>query len=277
MQLRSLCSFIPADSMIAEQIAQPETDPVLLDVADGVATLTLNRPRVHNAMNDELRAALGARFAQVRERDDVRVVLLRGAGRSFCSGRDTTRFVDPAHGSSHAEMIITAQQIRRAQLGCGKPMICALRGHAIGAGAELALGADFRVGAHDMKFSLPEAAYGLVADTGSSTLLTALVGPARAKWILLSAAVVDGDQALQWGLVEWLVAPDELDAFALKLATTLASRPPNAARLQKRLVDIQFEQQIDAGLGREMLAQLDIFASEEYAEVAAARDKARSK
>lgn len=262
--------------MITAAQPSPDTDLVLLDVAGGVATLSLNRPHVHNALNDEMRAALGARFEQVRERDDVRVVLLRGEGKSFCSGRDTTSFVDPAHGSSHADMIHTAQQIRRAQLGCGKPMVCALRGHAIGAGAELALGADIRVGATDLKFSLPEVAYGLVADTGSSTLLTNLVGPARAKWILLSATPVTAEQALQWGLVEWVVPPEELDAVALQLATTLAGRPADAARRQKRLIDVQFEQQVEAGLGREMVAQLEIFDSEEYAQVSAARDKARA-
>lgn len=255
--------------------ADGAADEVLFEVHDGVATITLNRPRVHNAMNDPLRAALAERFREIGERSDVRAALVRGAGPSFCSGRDTTRFVEPGEGSSHAEMIVSAQIVRLRQLGCGKPMIAALHGHAIGAGAELALGCDFRIAARDLRFSLPEAALGVVADTGSSTMLTALAGPARAKWLLLSGLPIGADEALSWGLVEWVVEREELDARARQLAETLARRPPDAVRRQKQLVDGQFFESIRAGMGREMFAQLEILEGEEYDRIRREREAAR--
>lgn len=238
------------------------------EVVGGVATVTLNRPRVHNALNDEMRTLLADAFDEAGRRDDVRAVLLRGNGRSFCSGRDTTRFVAPGEGSSHAEMIVAAQRVRLKQLGCGKPIVGALHGHVIGAGAELALGCDMRVAASDLKFSLPETRHGLVADTGSSTLLTALVGPARAKWILLSGLPISGDQSLQWGLADWVVPPERLEAFARDLATTLASQPPMAVARQKSLIDVQFDREVRAGLAREMDAQLELFAGPERKRIA---------
>lgn len=234
--------------------------PVQFDLQDGVATLTLNRPRVHNALNDAMRQELGDRFDEIRARDDVRVVLLRGEGRSFCSGRDTKGFVDPAPGSTHDALIASAQRVRLNQLGCGKPIICTLQGHVIGAGAELALGCDIRIAAADMQFSLPESAHGLVADTGSSTLLTAVAGPARAKWILLSGLAIGADQALQWNIVEWVVPRAQLDAFAQTRAAVLAGRPWEAVRRQKRLVDCLYDEQVKAGLAREMQAQLELFS-----------------
>ncbi|MFA7668610.1 MAG: enoyl-CoA hydratase/isomerase family protein [Burkholderiaceae bacterium] len=250
--------------MVETQGQQAPQDPVIFDVHEGVAIITLNRPQVHNALNDPMRDALTRCFEEAGQRDDIRAVLLMGRGKSFCSGRDTKGFVDPAHGASHSALIATAQQVRRRQLGCGKPMVCALQGHAIGAGAELALGCDIRVAAHDMKFSLPEVPYGLVADTGSSTLLTALVGPARAKWILLSGLPVTAGDAQSWGLVEWVVAPETLEQKSLEIVTTLASRPVAALRQQKRLIDVQFAPLIETGLAREMAAQLQLFDSGEY-------------
>ena len=250
--------------MIETRHPHADENEVELDVQEGVAIITLNRPQVHNALNDPMRSALTHCFEVVRRRDDVRAVLLRGRGKSFCSGRDTKGFVDPAHGASHSALIAAAQQVRRRQLGCGKPMVCAMQGHAIGAGAELALGCDMRIAAQDMRFSLPEVPFGLVADTGSSTLLTALVGPAHAKWILLSGLPVAANEALEWGLVEWVVAPEALEQKSLEIATTLASRPVAAVRRQKRLIDVQFEQLIETGLVREMAAQLELFDSGEY-------------
>ncbi|NYT24422.1 enoyl-CoA hydratase/isomerase family protein [Alcaligenaceae bacterium] len=259
--------------MKAMQHPHVHEDEVEFEVREGVAIITLNRPGVHNALNDAMRAALTHCFEEVRRRDEVRAVLLRGRGKSFCSGRDTKGFVDPAHGASHSALIATAQQVRRRQLGCGKPMVCAIQGHAIGAGAELALGCDMRIAARDMKFSLPEVPFGLVADTGSSTLLTALVGPARAKWILLSGLPVAADEALQWGLVEWTVEPEALEQKSLELAATLASRPVGSVRRQKQLIDVQFEQAVETGLVREMAAQLALFDSGEYEEAKKLRER----
>lgn len=250
----------------------PRGEPTITtEVRDGVGIISLNRPRVHNALDDEARAALREAFRWARTDDAVRAVLLRGNGRSFCSGRDRGRFLEPAAHASHAELIKAAQDVRLEQLGIGKPIIGALQGHVIGAGAELALGCDVRLAAEDMQFCLPEVGFGVVADTGSSTLLTQIAGPARAKWLLLSGERVGAQEALSWGIVEWVTARDDLDRVAFERAARLAKQPPSAMAHQKRLIDELFEAGIREGLRREMVTQLSLFAGEEFEAVQNAR------
>ncbi len=180
------------------QSTAADEDSVRIEVREGVGIVSLNRPRRHNAENDAAREALGRAFCQLKTDPAVRSVLLRGEGPSFCSGRDKSGFLQPDAGGSYVSLIKTAQDIRRDQLAIGKPTLCAMQGHVIGAGAELALGCDMRIVADDLKFSLPEVGFGIVADTGSSTRLTALVGPARAKWMLISGASIGAEDALAW-------------------------------------------------------------------------------
>lgn len=239
-------------------------DPVLLEMREGVAIISLNRPKRHNAENDTAREAMGRVFRQVKADANVRAVLLRGEGPSFCSGRDKAGFLQPDAAGSHLSLVKTAQDIRRDQLAVGKPTLCAIHGHVIGAGAELALACDMRIAADDLKFSLPEVGFGIVADTGSSTWLTALVGPARAKWMLISGVPIGAEDAVAWGLAEWRVPRAELDARAFELARVLASRPPTAAARQKQLVDAFAFGDPNEGLNREMLVQLELFEGPEY-------------
>ncbi len=252
-----------------EVIQQTDVQPVLTEIRDGVGIISLNRPERHNALDLAARAALADAFRWARETPEVRAVLLRGEGRSFCSGRDRENFLDPASHGSHFQLIEEAQNVTRDQANIGKPSICAMRGHVIGAGAELALVCDMRIAADDLRYSFPEVGFGIIADTGSSHLLTTLLGPARAKWLFISGERIGADDAVRWGLAEWTVSAEELDAKALEKATLLASRPPLAACSQKRLVDAVHEGGLDAGLRREMIAQLELFHGAEFARVAA--------
>lgn len=238
--------------------------PVLIDRRDGVGIISLNRPRRHNAENDISRNALGEAFRVLKDDPSVRSILVRGEGPSFCSGRDKQNFLEPDERGSFVSLIKTAQNVRRDQLSISKPVVCAMHGHVIGAGAELALACDVRIVADDLQFSLPEVGYGVVADTGSSTLLTALVGPARAKWILISGVPVGAQDAVAWGLAEWSVPRAELDARAFEVAHRLATRPPLATARQKQLVDTFVFGNHDDGLQREMLIQLELFHGEEF-------------
>jgi 2-(1,2-epoxy-1,2-dihydrophenyl)acetyl-CoA isomerase len=253
------------------QSAAAEEDSVRIEVREGVGIISLNRPRRHNAENDAAREALGRAFRQVRGDLAVRSVLLRGEGPSFCSGRDKTGSLQPNAAGSYISLIKTAQDIRREQLAIEKPILCAMQGHVIGAGAELALGCDMRIVAEDLKFSLPEVGFGIVADTGSSTRLTALVGPARAKWMLISGVPIGAEDALAWGLAEWRVPREALDQLAFELARILASRPAKAAACQKQLIDDVAFGSADEGLKREMLVQLELFDGPEYKALQAAR------
>lgn len=243
----------------------PEGAPIRTEVRDGVGIISLDRPHRHNALNDPARAALAAAFRWAKENPEVRSVLLRGEGRSFCSGRDRSGFLDPGRHASHFGLIETAQAVRLEQVAIGKPAVCAMQGHVIGAGAELALGCDIRVAADDLRFSFPETGFGVVADTGSSCLLTGLVGPARAKWLLLSGVPIGGDEAVAWGLAEWKVPRAGLEARAFEVALTLAGRPAEATARQKELVDAVAYEGLRDGLKREMVVQLGLFEGAEFA------------
>jgi enoyl-CoA hydratase/carnithine racemase len=248
-----------------------QTELVLRHLEDGVGTLSFNRPAKHNAMNGAMRDEWASALEWAKSTPDVRVIIVRGEGRSFCSGRDMSDSGIRSGSTGHRERIEKSQAIRLSQLEAGKPVIASLRGNVIGGGAEIALAADFRVAATDLKFSLPEVSHGLVVDTGGSANLTALAGPARAKWALMSGEPIGCEQAMAWGLVEWIVSPDELDSFSLALARKLAAKPPNALRLGKDLVDQIWARDLRGSLHRELLAQLSLLAGEEYREISQRR------
>jgi enoyl-CoA hydratase/carnithine racemase len=168
-------------------------------VADGVAVISLNRPERHNAIDDGLHDELAGAWQQVLADPAARVILLRGEGRSFCSGRDTSQLGERVAGESDLAFIRRHQQSQVMRLDSPKPVIAALRGHVLGGGLELALAADIRVAAADLRMAFPEIRYGLMSDTGGSPLATMLAGPSRAKWMLMTGKPVDADRALAWG------------------------------------------------------------------------------
>lgn len=234
---------------------------VLSELVDGVAVVSFNRPERHNAINDAMGAQWRDAVRAAIADDDVRCILLRGEGPSFSSGRDTAELGRRVGGESDFRFVRRHQDTRLALLDAPKPVVAAVRGHVLGGAFETALSADMRIAATDARFGFPEITYGLVADTGGTQLLTALAGPARAKWLLMSGERIDAAQALAWGLVDWVVSPDELDERALDLCRTLAAAPPTAVAMTKQLVDQAWGPTIRNGLRQELLAQTALFAA----------------
>jgi enoyl-CoA hydratase/carnithine racemase len=251
------------------------TPKVLLAVADGVATVSLNRPERHNAVDDDLHEQLAATFAAVLAEPAARVVLLRGEGPSFCSGRDIAQLGQRVAGEGDLSFIRRHQQGRIAQLASPKPVVAALRGHVLGGGLEMALACDLRVAASDVRLAFPEIRYGLMTDTGGAPLMTMLAGPSRAKWMLMTGRAVEADQALAWGLVDEVVAPHELDAAALARAQELATRPPDALAMIKQTVDGMWHGPLHEGLRAELLGQVALFGGEDYQRRKRAREEGR--
>ena len=245
---------------------------VLTTVVDGVAVVSFNRPARHNAIDDELGRAWRAAVAFALADDSVRCLLLSGEGPSFCSGRDTAQLGARAGGESDVAFVAHAQEIRIAMLESPKPIVAAVQGHALGGGFETALGADMRIAAADAVFGFPEIAFGLMADTGGTQLLTPLIGPARAKYLLMTGARIDAAQALTWGVVDWVVPVAELRDAAMELARRLAAAPPTAVAFAKQLVDQAWAGTIRNGLRQEVVAQAALFASDDYLRIKAARD-----
>lgn len=250
------------------------TVKVLYEVRAGVGIITFNRPEVHNAMDDEA----GARYAEVLDEaladDGVRAVLLQGAGKSFCSGRDTTVLGHRARDESDYHFVLRHQKGRLKILDSTKPFIAAVKGAAIGGGCEMALCCDMRISSTDLKLGLPEINYGLLPDTGGTQYLANLIGPSRAKYLVMTGERIDAATALEWGAVDFVVPPEELDARALDLATKVAAKPPLALAMAKTMVDQGMAGAVRSGIAQELMAQSYLFKTEDYQEArAAVREK----
>jgi 2-(1,2-epoxy-1,2-dihydrophenyl)acetyl-CoA isomerase len=216
------------------------SDPLLLDRADGVATLTLNRPQSLNSLSVELKEALIAGLTEVREDSSVRAVVLTGAGRAFCVGQDLREHVALLESGDPAPLSTVRQHYNPIALGIArmpKPVIAAVNGVAAGAGASLTFAADFRFAAESASFLLAFANVGLGADTGASWTLPRLVGHARAAAMMLLAEPVHPAEALEMGLVNAVVPDDRVLAAAQELAARLAAGPTMAyAAIKESLV-----------------------------------------
>ncbi|MDT5016780.1 MAG: hypothetical protein QOD39_2940, partial [Mycobacterium sp.] len=204
---------------------------------------------------------------------DVRCILLRGEGKSFCSGRDTAELGRRPEGVDDFSFVRHHQRSRLEMLDSPKPVVAAVHGAALGGGFEIALSADIRIIADTAVFGLPEVALGLVPDTGGTQVLPALVGPARAKYLVMTGARIDAATAYAWGIGEELVPANELYDRAMSVCRTLADQPTLALTMAKSLVDQATGGSIRNGINQELLAQTALFRSDEYREIRAERER----
>ncbi|MGD9792745.1 MAG: enoyl-CoA hydratase/isomerase family protein [Acidimicrobiia bacterium] len=248
---------------------------VLFEVRDNVAVITLNRPQRHNAFNDTMSEELRFHIREADAHRDVRAILLRGEGPSFCSGRDTALLGARHGGETDFEFVRRSQQTRTILLDSPRPVIVAMKGHTYGGGLEVALAGDVRIAATTLSCGFPESVHGLVVDTGGSALATALIGPARAKYLLMTGDRIDAHTALSWGLVEFVVEPEELEERAWGIASRLARMSPLAVQMSKQLVDNQWDAHVRSALRSELMAQTALFTSQDRVELKAARAEGR--
>jgi enoyl-CoA hydratase/carnithine racemase len=192
------------------------------------------------------------------------VVVLRGEGKSFHTGRDTRKMGERKPGVTKYDHLRMGQRNNHALLDMGKPTIAAVQGNALGGGAEFALLCDIRVAADDLKLSLPEVKFALTVDGGGSALAWSLIGPSRAKWLLMTGDAVDAKTALDWGLVDFVVPRAELDAKAMAMATKIAANSPRAVLAAKELADELWSDTIRAATRRELNALLTMYDTEEF-------------
>jgi enoyl-CoA hydratase len=206
------------------------------EVADGVATITLARPEVHNAMNEAMRRELTACFGDLATSDDVRAIVVTGAGeRAFSAGADIREFVEPLVPVRFREARRRVD-FRQAMDRCAQPIIAAIRGHTFGGGLELALACDIRIASRDARLGLTEVNLGIIPGGGGTQRLPRLVGRGKALELILTGARIDAEEALRIGLVERVVEPAEVVAAATELARTIAARAPVAVRYAKEAV-----------------------------------------
>lgn len=225
-------------------------ETVIFEEREGIAWLTLNRPRVLNAVNLRMRDELWTVMEAVRDAPDIRVLVIRGAGDAFSSGADVSEF-------GTAPSVIEARRARRERdlwqlmLDLDRPLIAAVHGYALGAGCEMSLCCDLRVAATDARFGLPEVKLGYIPSAGGTQLLPRTIGPGIAMEMILSGDDIDAATALRFGLVHRVVPRDRLHDEAEAWARELAGRPPEALRYAKEAVTRGLEMPLAEGLALE--------------------------
>lgn len=206
------------------------TQDLLFDVADHVATITLNRPAKLNALTPEMAAALIAAVAECNTSDAVRCVVITGAGeKAFSAGSDITTLDGYATPWDFRNRDDYCDALR----ACRKPVVAAVNGYALGGGLETAMAADIRIASSNARFAAPEIKLGWIGGGGMAAGLTHAMGTSNAAMMLLTGDMIEAEQALAWGLVSEVVAPDALLARAQEIAATIASRAPIAAETAK--------------------------------------------
>ena len=237
---------------------QPDTDQLLVERDDRIAVVTLNRPQARNARSDEVATALRGAIAWAGEDDSVGALVITGAGTAFCAGGDVKgmgRRNDDSPSPSLHEQYLALIDRHKAMAGAlyrmRKPTLAALPGAAAGAGMSLALACDIRVASENAFLTTAYARVGLSGDYGVAWLLTRVVGPARARELLMSSERVQADKAERIGLVNRVTSPESLMSETLEFARLLAAGPPIAIRYIKDNLDEALSIDHDTAIERE--------------------------
>ena len=247
-----------------------------LTVEGAVAKVVLNRPEKLNALNVEMRESLCEHFARLRYDDAVRVVIVTGAGRGFCSGADVDRMAGQHHDLRGGRQRLQqgGHTFIRALHAIEKPVIAAVRGPAVGIGWSIALACDLVVASKTARFSQIFRRIGLAPDGGAIWFLTRRLGMAKAKELVFSARFVEAEEALALGLVNHVVEDDQLMVKTEALAADLAEAPTFALGLAKKLFHAAVGPSLDEYLDIESLVQPQLHMTADNAEgVAAFREK----
>jgi len=239
---------------------------VLLQVTEGIATVTINRPKALNALNVELLLRLRERLLECGARDDVRVVIVTGAGeKSFVAGADIAAMKEmtPRQALAFAEL---GQSVFDTVEQLPKPVIAAVNGYALGGGTELAISCDIILASEKAKFGTPEVNLGVFPGFGGTQRLPRLLGKARAKEVIFSGEMFDAARALAIGLINRICPPEELMEEARNLARTIMSKGPVAVALAKQSIEAGYDLDLDKGLLIERTLFAQCFDTEDQKE-----------
>ncbi len=245
----------------AQALIDRATGSVDLHIEGMVAEIALSNGAMNLVTRPMLRQ-LNRAISELAGREDIRCVILHGGtAKAFCAGSDIKEFDDLRQDASEYKILFEDMVIRNlARLPM--PTIAALNGHALGGGFEMALACDLRILQRNAKVGLPESHLGGLAGNGA-VRITRLIGPSRAKELLYTGMTLEGEQALDWGLVNRLTDEGQALAGARELAATIIQRGPISNRLAKTLVDAAQDMAIDAALSLSTTVQQQIFDSDD--------------
>ena len=236
---------------------------VRVEIEDRVATIRLDRPPM-NAINSTVQEELRAAADQVTQDQDVRAVIVYGGEKVFAAGADVKEFA----GQDHAHLMRDAPRIMSAIDSIAripKPVIAAVAGFALGGGCELALAADFRVAADNAKLGQPEILLGIIPGMGGTQRLPRLIGPAKAKDLILTGRFVDAQEALEIGLVDAVVPAEQVYGTARAMAAKFAKGPALAIAAAKAAIDGGLDTDLANGLRLESHLFASVFATADAA------------
>jgi 2-(1,2-epoxy-1,2-dihydrophenyl)acetyl-CoA isomerase len=246
---------------------------ILFQVAEGTATITLNRPEKLNAFNETMHRELARVFDRIEADEAIRAVLLTGAGRGFCAGQDLGDRV-MGEGDAPPDLGDTLERLYnpliRRICRLERPVVCAVNGVAAGAGANLAFNCDIVLAARSANFIEPFCKLGLVPDAGGTYILPRLVGSARARGLVLLGESLSAEQATAWGLIWRVVDDDRLIDEATALVRHLAVQPTRGLGLIKRALLASTTNSLDAQLDVERDLQREAGRTDDYREGVAA-------
>jgi enoyl-CoA hydratase/carnithine racemase len=255
-------------AQIDDTTGAPPSDPALLAIDGAVATITLNRPATFNSIDLSIAKRLREFAAEVEASDEIKVLVIEGAGRAFCAGGDLQTLGAAAAADTIApvvgELLHHYHAFIAALLRMPKIVVASVHGSAAGAGFSLAFMADLCIAADDARFTPAYAKLGVSPDGGGTVGLTAAVGPRRALQIFLTEDHFSAAQAMQWGLVVKMVPAPELKAATRELALRLAQNTPSAIAATKRLIQRAPKNSIEHQLDAERDAIIDCMHTEEF-------------
>jgi 2-(1,2-epoxy-1,2-dihydrophenyl)acetyl-CoA isomerase len=242
---------------------------ILLKRAEGIGTLTLNRPDKLNAFAGTMRKELADALVELEKDPTVRVVVITGAGRGFCAGADVgymAKLVEERDTIAMAALVEAGRRVVMTMRESAKPVIGSINGVAAGGGANLALACDLRIASDRARLGQTFNRIGLHPDWGGSYFLPRLVGPAKALELFWTAEIIDAEECLRLGLFNRVVPHDRLEEETLAMARTLAAKPALALALAKRAVYQSLSRTLPEMLDYELEAQLRCFESGDAAE-----------
>ena len=250
------------------------SEPVLLDIEDGVATLTLNRPEERNALSAEFSIAIADAVERAETADDVRCLVITGTEGTFCAGGDVSEMAArleksvPLHEAVEELQLETSRAIA-AVAASPLPTIAKVDGVAYGAGANLAIATDIAVASGEAKISFGFRQVGLGVDTGTSYLLPRQVGTSKAKELVLTGELLDAETAEDLGLFNQ-VFEEDFEERAAAVVESIATGPTVALRTSKQLIEQGFDTSLSDAIANEAAAQAAVLASHDHEEGAAA-------
>lgn len=248
---------------------------VRLDVEGPIATITNANPDRRNAFDDAMDDRFFAVLAEVASRPEIRVVIWRGEGGSFSSGRDVAAVTGMPSGLTHHQLMARVHAGTRRLLALDVPVLVAVQGWAVGVSFQRALLCDIRVASDDARFRLPELDFGLLPDSGGAARLFQMCGHGVASDLVLTGRTLTAHEALAHGIVSRVVPAPELDVEVRAMAEAVAERPPLTAKLARRVIAGLATPELVASMDGELLAQTVVSTSHDHRELRRSRRERR--